>query len=339
MTGKELAAVLGARAARGTKVSGYLAVAEHPDGSPEKLPFVLVNGKEDGPCLWLTACEHGDEVLAAASVVEFAASLDARKVKGQVVAFPVLDSSAFNIKRRFSPIDSFDFSRAWPGFDNGSLAQHVASVLFELMAEHADYVINVHDGMPGLSDLIPYAIATYDRKDQWEGELKGLTESFLIDKIIHWVGKSTGRGARTSTMMAALMGKKIPNFVPEIGPDTKTGLETALRGFSNSMRFLGMLPGKPERLPKYQSFPDVIHIFPTRGGVFSSYVGLNDEVSKDQKLASIRNFNGEITEELTSPAAGIVIAIWVLPMIGSGDFAAYEIATFDEFGRTWPGER
>lgn len=336
---RELASALGVTSERGTRSAGYLTVADHPDGSPEKLPFVFINGREDGPCLWLTACEHGDEVLAAASVVEFMSTLDPKKVKGQVVAFPVLASTGFNIKKRFSPIDSFDFSRAWPGFANGALSQQVASRLFELMVEHAQYVINVHDGMPGLSDLVPYAIATYERKEEWEGGLKGLTESFLIDKIIHWVGKSTGRGARTATMMSALMNRKILTFVPEIGPDTKTGLEVALRGFGNSMRYLGMLPGKPERLPKYHEFPDVIHIFPTRGGVFNSYVKLNDVVAADQKLASIRNFSGEITEELRTPVAGVIIAIWVLPMIGSGDFAAYEIATASEFGRSWPGER
>jgi len=215
----------------------------------------------------------------------------------------------------------------------------VAAQLFELMVEHADYVINVHDGMPGISDLIPYVIATYERTEEWENGLKDFTESFLIDKVIHWAGKSTGRGARTATMMSALMSKKILTFVPEIGPDTKTGLATALRGYANSMRYLNMLPGAPEKLPKYHAYPDVIHIFPTRGGVFHSYVRLNETVKKNQPLASIRNFGGEIVEELVSPAAGTVIAIWVLPMIGSGDFAAYEIATFDEFDRLWPGER
>jgi predicted deacylase len=329
----------GVRASPGTKATGLLKVAEHPDGSAEKIPFVHVRGKEKGPCLWITACEHGDEVLAAASVVEFVSRLDPKKVSGDLVAFPVLDSTAFNIKRRFSPIDSYDFSRAWPGFRNGWLSQQVAARLFELMSAEADYVIDVHNGMPGIAEVTPYLIAGYERKEQWNNGLKGFSESFLIEKIIHWVGTSTERGARTSTMMAALMKEGIPSFVPEIGPDTKTGLDVALRGYENSMKFLGMLPGEPRRLPLYDAFPDVIHIFPTRGGVFKSHVGLNDEVKEGQRLAAIRNFSGEITEELTSPASGIVIAIWVLPMIGSGDFSAYEIATFDEFKKPWPGER
>ena len=37
---------------------GLLKVAEYTDGSAEKVPFVIVNGKADGPSMWLTACEH-----------------------------------------------------------------------------------------------------------------------------------------------------------------------------------------------------------------------------------------------------------------------------------------
>jgi predicted deacylase len=323
----------------GTKAYGNLTVAEHPDGSPEKLPFILASGASNGPCLWITGCEHGDETLATATIIEFLSRLDPRKMKGTIVALPVLDSTAFNVKRRFSPIDSYDFSRAYPGFANGWLAQQVTYKITALMKESAEYVINVHNGIPGILDVSPYCVATYTKKEQWESGLKDFTESFLFDKIIHWIGTSTERGERTSTMMSTLMKDGIPSFVPEVGPDTKGGIKTGVRGFENSLRYLGMLPGKALKLKSYQSFPDVIHIFPTRGGVFSSHVDLDDEVEAGQKIASIRNFNGEITEELVSPADGVVVVVWTNPVIGSGDFAAFEIATFEEFKQPWPGER
>ena len=149
-----------------SRTTGIIKVAEHPDGSAETIPFVVVTGAEEGPSLWITACEHGDEVLSASAVVEFMSSLDPSRVKGQVVAFPVLDSTAFNIKRRFSPIDSYDFSRAWPGFKNGWLAQQVAARMFELMKVHANSVIYVHDGMPVLAELSTYMIACYGMRAQ-----------------------------------------------------------------------------------------------------------------------------------------------------------------------------
>jgi predicted deacylase len=336
---RELEYSLGVSAEPGTKTSGQLKVAEHPDGSDECLPFVLVKGKEDGPTLWLTACEHGDEVLSTASVVEFVAGLDPTKMRGKLVALPVLASTAFNIKHRFSPIDSYDFSRAWPGFRNGWLSQQVAAQLLDLMVEDADYVVNVHNGLPGILMPTPYIIATYTDPQEWERTFRGITESFLLEKVVHWIGKSTERGARMSTMMAALLDKGIPSVVPELGPETKEGLQAGIRGYENCMKFLGMLPGKPEKLRTYRAFPDVVHIFPTRGGVFTPHVDWNDEVKAGQKLASIRNFSGEITEILVAPAAGVIIAKWLLPMIGSGDFAAFELAVFEEFKKPWPGER
>jgi len=256
-----------------------------------------------------------------------------------VVAFPVLASTAFNIKHRFSPIDSYDFSRAWPGFKNGWLAQQVAAHLFELMVEHANYVIDVHDGLPGRLMPTPYIIVNYNTKDQWESIFKGFTESLLLEKIVHWVGVSTERGARTATMMTALLNKGVPCVVPEVGPDTKEGIAAGVRGYGNAMKYLGMLEGEPERLTKYSAFADVVHVFPTRGGVFTSCVELNEKVKEGQTLATIRNFDGTNTEELVAPTAGVIIAKWTLPMIGSGDFAAFEVATFAEFKKPWPGER
>ena len=88
--------------------------------------------------MWLTACEHGDEVLSTASVVEFASHLAPKTVRGKLVAFPVLASTAFNIKHRFSPIDIYDFSRKWPGFANGWLSQQVTAKLLDLMVDDAD---------------------------------------------------------------------------------------------------------------------------------------------------------------------------------------------------------
>lgn len=329
----------GVRAEAGTKASGYLTVAEHPDGGTERLPLVIARGKADGPTLWITGCEHGDETLATAGIIEFMSQLNPRRLRGTVVAVPVLDSTAFNVKRRYSLIDSYDLSRAYPGFANGWLAEQVTHKVMEILLESADYVINVHDGIPGILDVTPYCVATYEKKSQWDSGLKDFTESFLFPKIIHWIGKSTERGARTSTMMTTLLKKGIPIFVPELGPDTADGIRTGVRGFTNSLRYLEMLPGKARKLARYDSFPDVIHIFPTRGGVFRSLVKLNDEVKKGQPIATIRSYTGEITETLVSPVEGVIVVVWTNPVIGSGDFCAFEIATFEEFKQPWPGER
>src|SRR5205823_10914658 len=73
----------GMTAKPGTKVTGSLKVAEHPDGSAENIPYVIINGRGEGPSLWITACEHGDEVLAAASVVEFVNQVKPKEMNGR----------------------------------------------------------------------------------------------------------------------------------------------------------------------------------------------------------------------------------------------------------------
>lgn len=333
----------GVTATPGTKAHGHLKVAEHLDGSPERIPFILANGVKTGPTLWITGCEHGDETLATATVIEFMSRLDPTELSGRVVALPVLDSTGFNVKMRFSPIDHIDFSRAYPGMANGWLAQQVTHRVMELMIPSANFAINVHDGIPGRLDVSPYCVATYNDLAQWNDGLKDFTESFLYRKLIHWIGASTERGERTTTMMSTLMAEGILNFVPEVGPDTRSdtrgGLKTGVEGFENSLRYLKMLPGEAKKLDEYQSFPDVLHMFPTRGGVFQPLVALDEVVKKGQKLSQTRSFTGEITEELVSPADGVIVTLWTNPVIGSGDFCAFEIATFEEFTQDWPAER
>jgi uncharacterized protein len=324
------------RAEPGTKAHGLLPVAEHPDGSTENLPYVIANGLAEGPTVWITGCEHGEESLAAAAIIEFMSGLDPRKLRGSVVGFPVLNSTAFNVKQRYSPIDSFDFSRAYPGFENGWLAQQVAHQILGLIADNADYVVNVHNGIPGMLEVSPYCIAHYQKESEWESTLKGFTESFLIDKIVHWYGTSSEKGARTSTLSAAVEKKGIPIFVPEIGPDNRGGLRLGIHGLRNTLRFLKMVSGNPTRLAKYYSFPDMVHLFPIHGGVFTSYVDLNDTVKTGQKLCSIRSFTGEITEEMIAPADGVILDVWSNPVIGTGDFFAFGIATFEPFKTPWP---
>ena len=324
------------RVAPGEKGHGFFPVAEHPDGSLESLPYIVVNGAEEGTTLWITGCEHGEESLAAAAIIEFMTYLEPSKLKGSVVAFPVINSTAFNVKQRYSPIDSFDLSRAYPGFENGWLAQQIAYKFIGLLAESAEYVINVHNGIPGMLDVSPYCIAHYEKESEWDSVLRGFTQSFLIDKIVQWHGNSSKRGARTSTMSAAVRAKGIPIFVPEIGPDNRGGIQVGHRGFENTLRYLKMLRGEPTRLPNYQSFPDMVHLFPVHGGVFTSYVSLNDKVKKGQKLCSIRSFTGEITEEMTSPADGVILDVWSNPMISTGDFFAFGIATLKPFTEPWP---
>ncbi len=54
----------GAKAETGAAAHGELAIAPLADGTMLSLPVVIVNGRYDGPVLWLNAALHGNELTA-----------------------------------------------------------------------------------------------------------------------------------------------------------------------------------------------------------------------------------------------------------------------------------
>jgi hypothetical protein len=329
-----------ASATPGTKGAGLFPVAEHLDGSEETIPVVVVNGAKSGPRLWVTACEHGDEMLATATLIEFVRQLDPSKVRGTIVILPVMNSTAFNVKLRYSPLDHFNMALGWPGIANGWLSQQITHKLFGLMSKQADFVINVHNGLEASMEIAPAVVTYYESEAAYRERLKGFVESFLFRRIVHWLNepKEGAVAKRGGSLMAALYEIGIPAFVPEVGPDMKTGLPDGLRGLFNSMRYLKMLSGKPRRLPRYDTIRDNIHMFPTRGGLFTPRVRLGQRFKKGDVLGTITGYDGNVSETFTAPADGEVLVLWKAPLIGSGDESAMDLGLYKKFTTPWPRE-
>lgn len=329
-----------ASAERGRKGAGLFPVAEHLDGSEETIPVVVVNGAEDGPRLWVIACEHGDEMLATATLIEFVRQIDPKKVRGSVVVLPVLNSTAFNVKLRYSPLDYYNMALGWPGIENGWLSQQITHKVFGLMSKQADFVINMHNGLQASMDIAPAVITYYESEAKYRKMLKGFVESFLYRRVVHWFAerKEGAVARRSGSMMAALYDVGIPAFVPEVGPDMKTGLPGGVRGLFNSMKYLKMLAGKPQVLPRYDVIRDNLHIFPTRGGMFTPRVRLGQRVKKGQVLGTITGYDGTVSETLVAPADAEVLVLWKNPLIGSGDESAMDLGLFEKYSKPWPRE-
>jgi predicted deacylase len=73
------------------RVDGALRVGWLPDGYPMETPVVIVRGPEDGPVVWLHGCVHGNEYCGAFVIHKFLRELDAKTLRGTVVALPALN--------------------------------------------------------------------------------------------------------------------------------------------------------------------------------------------------------------------------------------------------------
>ncbi len=91
-----------------------LPFAKVPTGSEEALPVAVINGRRPGPHVWLSAAIHGDELNGVEVVRRVLGNLDARNLRGAVIAVPIVNPLGFIIESRYLP-DRRDLNRSFPG--------------------------------------------------------------------------------------------------------------------------------------------------------------------------------------------------------------------------------
>ena len=133
---------------RGIKKCGVIHFARRANGSWIDIPVMIASGKKDGPILLVDACHHGDEHEGAEGIIRVFNSIDPQKMRGTLVAIPVLNVDAFAELRRYGTQDMvpLDLNRSYPGNDTGSLTKCIADFYFTRFIKKATAVITIHGG-------------------------------------------------------------------------------------------------------------------------------------------------------------------------------------------------
>src|SRR5213596_1347263 len=101
---RPVVAIGSARAERGQRAEGWLDLGYRPDSSPIRTPVILVNGAGDGPALWIQAGIHGDEYDGTVAIWRALEHVDPATLRGTLILFPAINSSAYESSSRVSPI-------------------------------------------------------------------------------------------------------------------------------------------------------------------------------------------------------------------------------------------
>ncbi len=97
-------------------------------GADVDLPIRVVHGREDGPTIWVNAAIHGDEAVGVEVIRQVLADLDAKTLRGTVIAIPIVNVLGFMNGSRYLP-DRRDLNRSFPGSARGSLAGRIAHLM------------------------------------------------------------------------------------------------------------------------------------------------------------------------------------------------------------------
>lgn len=310
-----------ATAAPGTRARGVIEVTTLPGGRSLDIPVIVLNGAEDGPCVWVDAVIHGDEPEGTFACHMLDAELDPATMRGSVVLVPVLNVPAYEAAERGNPLDTFsyDLNRIYPGREGGYLTERLAHVHSTWLRDVATYEISIHSG--GAHSYLSETIFTTTQPEaielakamgkDWPLILKNIRPSGSPPAVMHDAGKhalTVELGGRPATS---------PREFYRCARTLADGILNVLRHY----KITGGALAYAERW--YTGFQHAL-LAPV-SGLFLAEPSLEFQkpMKKGDLLARIVDVYGDLLAELRTPADGVIFGLRALPNVQTGDWCCF----------------
>jgi len=292
----------------GRKVQIELPFAKVVTGATESLPVKVINGRSAGPNIWLSAAIHGDELNGIQIIRRVIKELDAKNLRGAVIAVPIVNPLGFITQSRYLP-DRRDLNRSFPGSTRGSTASRLAYLFMEQVVGHCSVGIDLHTASNHRMNL-PQIRADLD-----DGPTLKLVRAFGAPFSIH-------ARLRDGSLRQAATEQDKTVLLYEAGQahrfDTEA-IETGVVGVMRTLRSLGMIDARLPRPGGTKLIRRTRWVRARRGGIVDIEVGLGERVAKGQRLASISDAFGMSPSHVKASESGWVIAHSLNPLVNSGD--------------------
>ncbi len=316
---RESVTVADVTAAPGERTHGTVAVHDlFADSQPLEIPFIIFNGSEDGPRLYIQIAQHPNETWGLEGVYNVLSTLDPSELSG-VVTFSLPNPVGFRFASYFPPQITHDINRVGLGDPEGSLMERIVNSWWVNFVEgNADYVIDIH-GVPqetfvyyeahGVSPGLPEEVAEK-------------SERMALLYSAKSVQKQMGAYGGGSSFRGACVDNGIPAIVPEVAVD---GASITERGIKNTMVDLGMIKGKIELPPvqyvlNWTTDRKASTVSCSRPGCLIPKVSTGDVVEKGDEIGIIyspRTF--ETLETLKAHRSGYVTSMRNYPVKSVGE--------------------
>ena len=271
-------------------------------------PVIVAKGASPGKRVLIVAGVHGDELNPVAAVQQTMESLDPARMAGSVIGLMgASPPSLQNITRTWTINDlggtQINPNRTWPGRENGNTVErHSWLITNKLIKGNVDAAIDHHTGGTG-TDFAKFMFVYAD-----SAESIALTKLFPTDQIMLDPGYP-------GTLEYSLVKAGIPAVTTELGGARKFVPEMVEMGVDGNMNVLihyGIVsaPMRPTSADTNVFIGnDLESMRGVAGGFLTLLVGLNDSVTKGQRVAVQRDSFGEVVHEYFAPADGRVAII------------------------------
>jgi predicted deacylase len=312
--------IAGKQVASGQRRSINIPVARLYTHTEMTMPVHVLRGKKDGPCLFVCAAIHGDEIIGVEIIRRLLKLKILKRLRGTLIAVPVVNVYGFINHTRYLP-DRRDLNRFFPGSTKGSLTSRLANIFMEEIVTNCTHGIDLHAGSHHRINL-PHIRACLDNE-----ATKKLAFAFGAPVILN-------SDLREGSLRQAVEEKSIPLLLYEAGEALRfdeISVRAGVKGILAVMRSIGMLTSRGAKTSRIQ--PRVASatswIRAPGSGILRSQIPLGGKIAINQKIGQIADPFDEDETAVMSPVAGIVIGRMNLPLVHRGD-ALFNVAGFDD---------
>lgn len=298
----------------GERAFGYLEIGKGRSGMDVDIPIHILAGAEPGPTLLVEAAVHGNEIIATIGILDALEKLDPRNMRGNLIAVPVLNRSAFELQGRASPHDGKDILTRFPGNPNGSIADQIAFTYFHEVVCKANVMIDFHAGGRTAYERYVCYEADNDPNNPSEIERKRhkLVAAFGLDTAAYF---PPGIFAGTETE-DAIEEAGVVLFTPELGGGTgwhengEANVRDAERGILNTLKAMRIIDGDLETDGRYCTVYNACVVLwkPNQDGLFVRLKDFGEHVSKGEIYAVLQDpYTGKTLAEIPNSQEATVI--------------------------------
>ena len=287
--------------------------------APMSLPLQVIHGRRDGPCLFVSAALHGDEINGVEIIRRLLHLPLLKKLRGTLLAVPIVNVYGFVNRSRYLP-DRRDLNRSFPGSDQGSMAARLAELYTEEIVTRSDYGIDLHTGAIHRENL-PQIRANLD-----DPETARIASVFHVPVLLN-------SDLRDGSLRQVAAERGIPILLYEAGEALRfneRAIRAGVKGIVAVMRDIDMLPAtnRPRRPTEPLIARASYWVRAGCSGILRITAPLGARVRKDEAIGIISDPFGHHEQEVLANSPGIIIGRTNLPLVNEGE-GLFHIARFE----------
>ena len=300
-------------------------ISRELNGLSANLALQVLHGARPGPCVFVSAAVHGDEINGIGIIQRLCAELDPALLGGTLILAPAVNIYGLVNHDRYLP-DRRDLNRSFPGSARGSLAAQLAKCFLDHVIDKCTLGIDLHTAAVHRYNLPQVRIAADNPY------LVELAMAFGAPIIIE-------SPLRNGSMREMAHTRGTPMLLLEAGEALRfdrLSIAIGTEGVQRVLAHIGMIEaddgltavGIPARANRSS------WVRAPRGGITHRVRKSGDTVYEGDLLARVAGLFGEEPIEMISPIDGIIIGHATLPVVNQGDaiFHIAEVAHLDRAG-------